>query len=277
MTESRAPRRKVKWVSVLVALALMAGAATVTGALGSWQWTRSSEKAIPVLPEPAVPLADVLAPASAPGMAISRQVSVTGVWAYADAAIVPGREVEGTPAEFLVRPLVVDAEFTGTGQPATLAVVVGWRPEGDTVGPDADPGEVSFEGFLRSAEQSMNNVDLPTTEVDGASWNSAMSVAELGQEWPAPLYSAVLVSYAGSPSWEPLPPLPIETSRDLRILAYSLEWWIFGAFAVFIGARWIRDNGFTSTEDDAESSSQAEASTDNIVAVGGADTRKDER
>ncbi|WP_061963668.1 SURF1 family protein [Demequina aurantiaca] len=280
MSSYSKPRRKARWVSITAALAVMAAAMTVTGALGWWQWNRSHEQAVTVAPEATVPLADVLAPASSPGGAISRQVSVAGIWADEDAVIIPGREVEGTPAEFLVRPLIVDADLTGTGEPATLAVVVGWRPEGDTVGPDADPGTVAFDGYVRSAEQSMPGADLPETEVEGATWSAAMSVAELAQEWPGPLYSAVMVSYAGSPSWQPLPPLPEESHLNLQYLAYSFEWWIFGAFAVFIGARWIRDNGFDSSEDDAApqgaDASDDLATTDETVAVGDTDARKDQ-
>jgi len=243
------PRRKrVRVLAIVTTALLMLGAVAVTGALGWWQWTRSHEKSVTVALEPEVPLADVLAPASPPGRAISRQVTVSGQWADADAAIIPGREVDGVPAELLVRPLVVDAELTGTGAPATLAVIVGWRPEGDTVGPDSQPGTVTFDGFLRSAEQSTAGTVLPEMPVVGAMWSASVSVAELAQVWPSPLYSAVMVSYDGSPSWTPLPPLPPESQLNLQYLAYSFEWWIFGAFAVFIGVRWIRDNGFTPTE-----------------------------
>ncbi|WP_062209325.1 SURF1 family cytochrome oxidase biogenesis protein [Demequina oxidasica] len=280
MSSDTKPRRKARWVSITAALAVMAAAMTLTGALGWWQWNRSHEQAVSVAPEPTVPIADVLAPASSPGRAISRQISVGGTWADVDAAIIPGREVEGTPAEFLVRPLIVDADLTGTGAPATLAVVVGWRPEGDSVGPDAEPGAVEFDGYMRSAEQSMPGVELPDAVVDGATWSAAMSVAEFAQEWPGPLYSAVMVSYAGSPSWQPLPPLPEESHLNLQYLAYSFEWWIFGAFAVFIGARWIRDNGFDSSEDDAEpqgdGASDDLVATDETVAVGDADAREDQ-
>lgn len=256
------PRRRARVLAIMTAVLLMLGAIAVTGALGWWQWTRSHEQAVTVEPTPTVPIADVLTPASAPGNAISRQVSVSGQWADADSAVIPGREVEGVPAELLVRPLIVDADLTGTGESATLAVVVGWRPSGDVVGPDPQPGDVAFDGFLRSAEQS-TAADLPDTPIEGAMWSSSMSVAELAQVWPSPLYSAVMVSYDGSPSWQPLPPLPEESHLNLQYLAYSFEWWIFGAFAVFIGARWIRDNGFTSTEDDA-------------APVGEPDVRKDQ-
>lgn len=279
MSTASTPRRKARWLTITVTAALIAGAVVVTGSLGWWQWNRSHENAITVVPEPAVPIADVLTPASAAGLAIGRQVSVAGVWGDIDAVIVPGREVEGTPAEFLVRPLLVDPDLTGTGESATLAVIVGWRPEGDPVGPDAQAGRVAFDGFLRSAEQSVTGASLPDAVVDGATWSGSMSVAELAQVWPSPLYSAVMVSYDGSPSWEPLPPLPPESSLNLQYLAYSFEWWIFGAFAVFIGVRWIRDNGFSPNEDDA---ADGAAPTDDTstpedgVAAGAAGSRKDQ-
>jgi cytochrome oxidase assembly protein ShyY1 len=239
--------RRARVGAIVTAVLLMLVTIAVCGALGMWQWSRSHQQAVTVVEDPVVPLADVIAPASPPGAAIGRQVSVSGTWADADAAIVSGREVDGTPAEFLVRPLIVDADLTGTGEPATLAVIVGWREAGDLVGPDPETGTVTFDGYVRSAEQSMPGATVPDGEVDGAFFTSAASVAELAQVWPGPFYSA---TYDGSPSWEPLPPVPNETSLNIQSLAYSFEWWIFGAFAVFIGVRWIRDNGFTSAGDD---------------------------
>jgi len=262
-------RRQIHLPAIAGALLLTLVVVGVCGALGWWQWTRSHEQSISVAPEPSVELAEVLAPASPPGSGIGRQVSVSGTWADADAAIVPGREVDGTPAEFLVRPLIVDADLTGTGEPATLVVVVGWRASGDLVGPDAQTGTVTLEGYIRSAEQSMPSNALPDANVDGAFFTSAVSVAQLAQVWPGPFYSATMVSYEGSASWQPLPPLPNKSSLNLQSLAYSFEWWIFGAFAVFLGVRWIRDNGFTPMDDGLDASTAPETVDDD-------DTRKDD-
>ncbi|WP_062303444.1 SURF1 family protein [Demequina subtropica] len=237
-------RGAILWGRVIAAVLVVSLAVGVCGALGWWQWTRASTTGRTVLPDPAVALADVLAPAQAAGTAIGRQVTVTGTWADEDAAVVPGREVDGVAAEMLVRALTVPAAETGTGEEATLAVVVGWRPEGEVAGPDDAWGtEVALEGYLRAPEASTAS-SLPQEEpADGTFWASAMATSELAQVWPAPMYSALLVSYDGSASWTALEPLPPTTEINFRSAAYAIEWWLFGGFALFITARWIRDNG----------------------------------
>ncbi|MGC4175929.1 SURF1 family cytochrome oxidase biogenesis protein [Demequina sp.] len=220
-------------------------AVVVCGALGLWQWNRAQSKAVPVAPEPSVPIAEVLAPASAAGSAISRQVTVEGIWADEDAVLVPGREVDGEEAVLLVRALIVDADSTGTGQPATLAVIVGWRPADSPMAPDPGPEHVEIDGYLRSPEEATTASGSEGEVIPGTVWSDTISTSELAQEWPSPLYSAVLGSYDGSESWEPLPPPPPEEHLNMRSLLYALEWWVFGAFAVFVAARWLRDNSRT--------------------------------
>jgi cytochrome oxidase assembly protein ShyY1 len=214
----------------------------VCGALGVWQWNRAQQKAVTVAPEPSVPIAQVLKPASQAGSAIGRQVSVEGTWADEDAVLVSGREVEGEEAVFLVRALTLDSDTTGTGAPATIAVIVGWRPAGSPMGSDAGPDHVSLEGYLRAPEEATPASGSGGEEIPGTVWSDTISPSELAQTWPAPLYSAVFSSYEGSDNWEPLPPPPPEEHLNLRSLLYALEWWVFGAFAVFIAVRWLRDN-----------------------------------
>jgi cytochrome oxidase assembly protein ShyY1 len=224
-----------------VALLTLAAVA-VCAALGWWQWDRAHAKAITVAPEPSVPIAEVLAPASQAGEAIGRQVSVTGTWADLPAVLVSGRSVDGQDAVFLVRALTVDADATGTGKSATLAVIVGWRPADQPVGPDDGSAQVTVTGYLRAPEEATPASGGEGEPIPGTVWSDTISPSELAQTWPAPLYSAVLSSYQGSDSWEPLPPPPPEQELNLRSLLYALEWWVFGGFAVFLGVRWIRDN-----------------------------------
>ena len=218
-------------------------AVAVCGALGWWQWTRAHSQAVAVAPDPVVPLGDVLAPATQGGAAIGRQVSVTGTWADEDALLVPGRVVDGEAAVLLVRALTVDAEATGTGEPATLAVIVGWRPENSPMGPDEGPAQAELTGYLRPPEEATTASVTDGEAIAGVVWSDTISPSELAQTWTGPLYSAILSSYEGSPAWEPLPPPPVEEHLNIRSLLYALEWWVFGGFAVFVAVRWIRDNG----------------------------------
>ncbi|SEJ17797.1 SURF1 family cytochrome oxidase biogenesis protein [Demequina mangrovi] len=251
----RDARGTILWGRVIAAVLVAALAVGVCGGLGWWQWSRASTTGRTVQPDPAVALAEVLSPAQSAGEAIGRQVTVTGTWADVDAAVVTGREVDGTAAEMLVRALTVPAEQTGTGEEATLAVVVGWRADGEPAGPDDAAGtEVALEGYLRAPEASTASSAPESAPADGTFWASAMATSELAQVWPAPMYSALLVSYDGTETWTALEPLPPTTELNFRSAAYALEWWLFGAFALFITMRWIRDNGRArpDTRDDAQ-------------------------
>lgn len=252
------PHRAIAWGRVVPAVAFMAVALVVCGGLGWWQWQRASEQATTVAPAPPVPIAEVLTPGVSAGPAIGRQVTVTGRWADADSALVWGREVDGEDAVFLVRSLTIDPDHTGTGQPATIAVLVGWRPASEPVGVDHTETPVTVTGYLRSGEASGAGAAVPNLAIDGIFSVPAISTAQFAQVWDGPLYPAVLVSYEGSRSWAVLPPREPETSMDFRSVAYAIEWWIFGAFAVFIAARWIRDNGRTPTVEDAGQSASEE-------------------
>ncbi|MDN4482744.1 SURF1 family protein [Demequina lignilytica] len=246
---------RILWGRVLVAALVGVVAVVGCGALGWWQWSRAETTGRTVQPEPAVPLADVIAPAQSPGEALGRQVTVSGTWLDADAAVVTGREVDGVAAELLVRALEVPGDATGTGEPATLAVVVGWRPDGEDPATSLASGEAELTGYLRAAEASTGAASLPTeAPAPGTFWASGLATSELAQLWPAPLYSAVLVSYEGAEGWTPLEPLPPTTEFNFRSAAYAVEWWLFGGFALFIVARWIRDNGRAapSAPEDAE-------------------------
>lgn len=235
---------RVLWGRVLAAVMIALVAAGACGALGWWQWTRAQTTGRTVQPEPAVPLSDVVLPAQSPGTALGRQVTVTGEWLDVDAAVVTGREVDGTPAELLVRALAVPAVENGTDADATLAVVVGWRPDGEDPTVDLSPGEARLTGYLRAAEASTGADGIPDADpAPGTFWASGLATSELAQVWPAPLYSAVLVSYDEVDGWTPLEPLPPTTEFNFRSAAYAVEWWLFGAFALFIVGRWIRDNG----------------------------------
>lgn len=229
-----------------VALAAILGlvAAVACGALGLWQWERARSQGQIISPGPAVPIAEVTIPGEAT-TGIGRLVTAQGEWADAPAAYVVDRHVEGVDAVLLVLPLRVDAEETGTGQAATLAVLAGWLPEADA--PQTAPfrGAMSVTGVLRSSE-AVGEFTLPAAAGDPVLLES-VSTATLAQVWPSPVYTPVLAADTPAPGWNAMPPPPVERKLDIRSLTYAGEWWLFGAFALFLAVRWIRDNGRTAT------------------------------
>lgn len=239
------PRRQVRWGGVTLALALAAIVIVVCGALGWWQWTRASEQGEVRQPLPPAAIADVAHPATTLGSELGRDVWVDGEFADADAALVQGRVVDGEPAVLVVRAFTVNADATGTGQAATLPVVVGWLSPQDVPTFDTTVPQVSrIDGHIRSGEGAEPVPDPDIVAPAGSFWADRLSPAVLAQYWDSPLYSGLLTAAEPESGLQALPEPEQERKLDFRSLAYAIEWWIFGAFFTYLALRWIRDNGF---------------------------------
>ena len=232
--------RDVRCAAVGTAALLGLAALVIGGMLGTWQWDRAHQQASAIEPDPPAPLANVMRPAQS-GRGEGRLVEATGTWADAAVALVQGKEVDGTEAVLLVMAFEVPASLTGTGQEATLPVLMGWKPVADVADVPRTGGEARVSGYVRGGEGYQAPPDLKP--IDSAIWLGSMSTAALAQEWPSPVYSYLVVSDTPAPGWNPMP-APADRSRiDIRSLTYSAEWWLFGAFAAALAVRWIRDNG----------------------------------
>lgn len=237
-------------------IAVIAGAVVVVivcTALGFWQWSRAFAYAPATTDDPAVALAEVIAPAESSNASGTR-VEVTGAWADADAAVVPGRYVEDQDAELVVMALDVPQPDGGTGR---LAVLVGWAsPENaaDAVAAAraAVGTEVTITGYLRGSEAIRDDIDVPAVEIDGASYVSAMSTPELANLWGGTLYALPMVADVPLEPLSAMPAPEVDRDLNLRSLLYAFEWWIFAGFAVFIAWRWLRDNGRVDSDDPPE-------------------------
>lgn len=240
----------IRWGAVTIAVALTIGTLVVTGALGWWQWNRASSQGEIIHTDPPVPIADLVAPAQRSGPEVGRDVNVAGTFADDAVALVPGREIDGVEAVVVVRPFTVDASATGTGDSATLAVIVGWvAPDHvDSIGA-ATSGQHTVRGYLRASEGAEPRDHGLGEAPDGAFWADGISTAQFAQEWPSPLYSAVLVSETIEDGMSALPARAEERSIEFRNVAYAIEWWLFGAFFVYLAGRWIRDNGRSAPAD----------------------------
>jgi cytochrome oxidase assembly protein ShyY1 len=231
-------------VKRLFALLLALVLAAVAGWLGVWQldaWqTRREAEALDLTSLEPRALADVIGPDDAfPGADVGRPVEVTGSWLPEGTVHVSGRVQGGREGYWAVTPLAVG----GADQPAIL-VVRGWSPTPDTEPPT---GTATVTGWLQPPEGSGAVDPDPGDDV-----LPELRVADAIQRVDQDLYGAYVVldpartdtARSDTASLEPasLAALPdVGRFTALRNLLYALEWWFFGAFAVFVWWRWDRD------------------------------------
>ncbi|GEL94518.1 SURF1 family protein [Cellulomonas composti] len=250
---------------MLVLLLVLLAAAGVCGLLGAWQLDRAqlrgqaaqerheAEQAAAA----AVPLGDELAPqTSFSGDLVGRKVAVTGTYDAGGQLLVPER-VHGDETGYLVlTPLrVTDAGGAAPAAGAVLPVVRGWVATPD----EADvplAGEVRLEGYLQAAEQAGTGV------VDGRS--DAISSAQLVTAWGGPIYTGYLVVSGSDPAQSAdiallEPPTIPGAGLNIQNLAYAAQWWIFGAFAVLLWLRLVRDEARGDASDDGSRSEPRDA------------------
>lgn len=258
---------------MIVLLLLLLGAAAVCARLGVWQLDRAQERgrAAEVAEAsaregtPPVPLAEVLAPQQpVTGEMVGRHVTVTGTYED-DELLVVGRELDGRTGFLVLTPLRVtdagageavsdggagEAVSDGGASPAVLPVVRGWveSPEAAAALTPAPGGTVTVAGFLQGGE-AVGEGGLPAGQVD------AISTGSLANRWDGPIYSGYLVLRTSDPAQDdglgllPAPSLP-GGGLNLQNLAYALQWWIFGGFAVLLWARLVRDEARAAAEED---------------------------
>jgi surfeit locus 1 family protein len=148
---------------------------------------------------------------------------------YAPAAqqiLIADRRHAGRDGYWVVSPLLLE---TGSA----ILVVRGWTPEQSA--PPVPSAPVTVTGSLRPGEEPGADSVLGSDRVV-----DTIRTPSLVGQLPYDLYSAVLIRTAE----EPRPSdglVPVDPSAPdvpwtdgLRNLAYALQWWVFGAFAVFM-------------------------------------------
>ncbi|WP_158277151.1 SURF1 family protein [Serinibacter arcticus] len=231
-------------------LALIVAAAIVCANLGAWQIDRAFERADAARAAEAAALSDaapdalteVLEPgAHVMGAMVGHPYEVTGTFDPAGEVLVPDRLVDGESGYLVVTPLRVD------GTDAWLAVVRGWSASAEGL-PPAPPEPVTLTGAITAGE-AFENLALPAGQVD------SISPAYFAGTWGLPIYNAYLVPDAestaalGGLAVVPAPSLDGGTGVDLRNLAYAVQWYVFGGFALFVWYRLVRDDVLARRED----------------------------
>ncbi len=254
-------------------LVLFLFAAAVFGRLGVWQLDRAvqrGEAAAAARAEDAarqgpVPLAEVLAPQTTftTGL-VGRHVTVTGEFT-GEQLVVLGRVHDGREGALILNALAVPQDGGGV---AHLAVVRGWvRGPQDPAASELPPsGTVQVTGWLQVGEaagspaarspepvRSPEAADRPEAAdpPESASPSApvgvdAISPAELVNRWGGPMYTGYLVLDSMEPAQDPAvellgPPGATSGGLNWQNLAYAVQWWLFGLFAVGLWWRIVRD------------------------------------
>ncbi len=156
----------------------------------------------------------------------NRPVTIDGVFApAADQIWVTDKEQDGRTGAWLVAPLQVDGGDT-------MLVVRGWSPEAGGF-PEVPPGRVTIDAVLAPGEATAGAYD-PVDRTTGS-----IRIPTLINEIPYDLYSGFAIStdVASSGGLDLVPPPQpgdVSWTVGLRNLAYALQWWVFGLFAVFM-------------------------------------------
>ncbi len=204
--------------------------------LDAWQQSRVAEARDLTRSAPE-PLADVMGPDDPfPPSKVGQPVTASGTWLPGSTTYISGREHDGEAGYWVLTPLAVGDEGDA-GAPA-LPVVRGWvASPGTEPAPPSGPGEVT--AWLQPSEGTGVRDDDPDDDV-----LPQVRTADLVQRVDQDLYGAYAVATEPAAGLEPatleqLPPAGRFTA--LRNLLYAVEWWVFGAFALFIWWRYARE------------------------------------
>lgn len=202
--------------------------------LGAWHQHRA-DAARDLEHAPAVSLSTVMTGDSPfPGRSLGRPVSFAGTWLGEDTVYVSDREHDGRRGYWVVTPVLV------SGTQSAMPVVRGWSATPDAPAPS---GHVEVTGWLEPTEGSSDVDPNPRDDVI-----TGMRIASLVELVDTDLYSAFVVARESSTAAGPLAPVAPASSpgvsafTGLRNLLYAIEWWVFGAFALFIWVRWCQDS-----------------------------------
>ncbi|MFY0409594.1 SURF1 family protein [Solicola sp. PLA-1-18] len=245
MPERRPSTLRIVLRPAMVGLHVFAVAALVFCVLmGLWQLgvydSRQASERADRQEVPTVPLDEALGPDEAfTNTANHRPVTVAGTYGPSDTQVwVSGREQDGREGYWLLAP-VLTGGVGDDGRPHALVVVRGFATQaGDP--PPTPAGRVELRGVLEIGEARSTAAEPG----DGRTID-AVRLPLLANELPYDLYSgfAIVTSPEPADGLEAVPPpLPDASwTTGLTNLAYTLQWWVFGAFAVFMWWRMTRD------------------------------------
>ncbi|WP_280715810.1 SURF1 family protein [Kitasatospora sp. MAP5-34] len=214
--------------------------------LGSWQLGRFEARASThhstsgSAPATAVPLDAVLTKArpTVGTDTVGRSVTATGSYDPAHQLLVPNRTVAGKQGYYVLTPL-------RTAGGMAVAVVRGWTAgsPGAAPAPAAPTGEVTVTGRLQAPESSGSNGavvgGLPAGQL------GTISPASLVNLLPYGTYDGWVAADAAPAGLTAVPTVQPDGGDGLSLrafqnLGYTLEWFVFAGFVVFMWFRLVR-------------------------------------
>lgn len=219
-----------RWVLFAVTVAFLAWGASQ---LGQWQFHRLQERkhdnrvVARNLASAPVPVDEVLSTRRPPGAGDEwRRVTAHGTWDDRHTIVLKYQTRDMGAGIDVVTPLV-------TRSGTALLVDRGWMTSENSGAarprlPQATPGQVTVTGWVR------RDATGDATQVDGLS-TRAISSRRIAAVVPYPLYQGFVDLQEETPApsrrLEPVE-LPDDTSNGPHFF-YGLQWWFFGALAVF--------------------------------------------
>jgi cytochrome oxidase assembly protein ShyY1 len=231
------------WAGHLVVLA----AVVVCVLLGRWQldvWhDHRTDSAAAVTHEDPLPLDDVLGrDAAFPSSGVGRPVVVEGDWDPAHTVYVSDRARNGRTGVWAVTPVI-----TGTG--SAIPVVRGWTPS-PSGAPAAPAGDAALVGLLQPSEatgasdrDTHDDVlpELSTTDLLPRASYDLYGGYVVATDRRLPSGEPASTGMSGLAAVTPAHLPGANASSGLRNLFYAFQWWVFGAFAVFMWWRWVQE------------------------------------
>ena len=215
--------------------------------LGAWQYdawqARRAAEAADLTQQDPIPLTEAMGPDDPfPGDRVGQPVTVDGTWVPQGTVFVSGRQHDGQQGYWVVTPLAISAP----DGPA-LPVVRGWVASPESA-PAPPSGQGELVGWLQPPEGSTAVDEDPDDDV-----LPELRIADLVQRVDQDLYGGYAVLTRPTAGLQPadLDQLPqVGRFTALRNLLYAVEWWFFGAFALFVWIRWLRDEAGTDASQD---------------------------
>ncbi len=215
--------------------------------LGSWQLGRfedrlGTHRASAAAPGtaggPAAPLGSVLdGPQARVGSdTVGREVTATGDYDAGRQLLVPGRAVDGRTGYYVLTPL-------RTADGRAVAVVRGWATGTPGAAPPPPAGTVSVTGRLQAPENAGSGGavagGLPAGQL------GTISPATLVNVLPYPVYDGWVAADDAPGGLTAVPTVQPQGGDGLSLrafqnLGYTLEWFVFAGFVVFMWFRLVR-------------------------------------